>query len=157
MEKYEVAITINSKLYKQAVSADTTLLDFIRDINGFTGTKKSCEMGDCGACSVIMDGKLVNSCIILAVEANNSSILTIEGISEKDTLHPIQQAFIEEGAIQCGYCTPGMILAVKALLDKNPNPTQEQIRAGISGNLCRCTGYNKIVSAASRAAKMIYG
>jgi carbon-monoxide dehydrogenase small subunit len=131
------------------------LLDFIRDVLGLTGTKKSCEMGDCGACSVILDGKLVNSCIILAVEANGSSVLTIEGLSTGENIHIIQQAFIDEGAIQCGYCTPGMVLAVKALLDKNLTPTEKEIRAGISGNLCRCTGYNKIVAAAQRAAKIM--
>nr|WP_246566046.1 (2Fe-2S)-binding protein [Tissierella simiarum] len=127
----------------------------MRDKLRLTGTKEGCGEGECGACTVIMDGVSVNSCLVMAFQADGSNILTIEGLEEEGKLHPIQKAFIEEGAIQCGYCTPGMIMSVKALLDKQPYPSREEIRKGISGNLCRCTGYNKIVDATEMAIKYI--
>ena len=153
--KLEVQLTVNRKIYRLSVDAHRTLLDILREELDLTGTKKSCDMGDCGACSVIMNGSLVNSCLVLAGEVDQSEILTIEGLNNRQELHPIQQAFIDEGAIQCGYCTPGMILAVKALLDANTDPTEEDIRISISGNLCRCTGYNMIVAAALNARDRI--
>ena len=142
-----ISLTINEKLYELAVSPNQTLADVIRYEIGLTGTKKGCEVGECGTCTVIMDGKSVNSCLILAVQANGSEILTIEGMETDEGLHPIQEAFVEKGAIQCGYCTPGMILSAKTLLDTNPKPDELEIRTAISGNLCRCTGYQKIVEA----------
>jgi carbon-monoxide dehydrogenase small subunit len=120
---------------------------------GLTGTKKGCEVGDCGSCTVIMDGIPVNSCLVLAMQANGRKITTIEGVETEKGMHPIQKAFVEKGAIQCGFCTPGMILSARSLLENNPNPTEEEIRAGISGNLCRCTGYQKIVDAVKSVGK----
>lgn len=131
------------------------LIDSLREKLGLTGVKEGCSEGECGACTVIMDGEVVNSCLVMAFQAEGSSILTIEGLGDEENIHPIQQAFIDVGAVQCGYCTPGMILAAKALLDKNPNPTEEEIREAISGNLCRCTGYNKIVQAIDRAKEVL--
>lgn len=142
-----ISLTINEKVYELAVNPNQTLADVIRYEIGLTGTKKGCEVGECGTCTVIMDGKSVNSCLLLAVQANGSEILTIEGMETDEGLHPLQEAFVEKGAIQCGYCTPGMILSAKALLDSNSNPDESEIRTGISGNLCRCTGYQKIVEA----------
>ncbi len=147
VEKKMLSLTVNGELYQRTIKPSLTLLDFIRDELGLTGTKKGCETGDCGSCTVILDGELVNSCLLLAMEANGKSVLTIEGLAKGGKLHPLQEAFIEHGAIQCGYCTPGMILAAKALLDKNPKPTEQEVKAGIVGNLCRCTGYTKIVEA----------
>ena len=147
VEKKMLSLTVNGELYQRTIKPNLTLLDFIRDELGLTGTKKGCETGDCGSCTVILDGELVNSCLLLAIEANGKSVLTIEGLAKGGKLHPLQEAFIEYGAIQCGYCTPGMILAAKALLDKNPKPTEQEVKAGIVGNLCRCTGYTKIVEA----------
>ena len=147
VEKKMLSLTVNGELYQRTIKPNLTLLDFVRDELGLTGTKKGCETGDCGSCTVILDGELVNSCLLLAMEANGTSVLTIEGLAKGGKLHPLQEAFIEYGAIQCGYCTPGMILAAKALLDKNPKPTEQEVKAGIVGNLCRCTGYTKIVEA----------
>ncbi|MBI4267338.1 MAG: (2Fe-2S)-binding protein, partial [Chloroflexi bacterium] len=124
-----------------------TLLEVIRDKFQLTGTKESCSLGDCGACTVILDGKAVNSCLVLAVAARGKEVLTIEGLRNEAGLHPIQKAFIEHGAVQCGFCTPGMILSAKALLDENPTPTENEVREAIAGNLCRCTGYVKIIEA----------
>ncbi len=142
-----ISVTINDKEYELAVSANQTLVDLIRNDLELTGTKKGCEVGDCGSCTVIMDGKPVNSCLVLAVQANGKKITTIEGVATDEGLHPIQDAFVEHGAIQCGFCSPGMILSGKSLLESNPKPTELEIRTAISGNLCRCTGYQKIVEA----------
>ena len=142
-----IILKINERKYEVAVEPNQTLLDMLRYQLELTGTKKGCDLGDCGACTVIMDGETVNSCLVLAVQADGSTITTIEGVETENGLNPIQQAFVEKGAIQCGFCSPGMILSAKCLLDNNPSPTEEEIRAGISGNLCRCTGYQKIVEA----------
>lgn len=150
-EKYFVSITINGIEYQENVSPDLTLLKFLREHLGLTGTKEGCGNGHCGACTVIMDGKAVNSCLVLAVQANGSHVRTIEGLGTPDELHPLQKAFIEEGAVQCGFCTPGMIMSAKALLNEKSNSEEEEIREALSGNLCRCTGYVKIVQAVKRA------
>lgn len=142
-----ISLNINGKDHELAVSPNQTLADVIRYEIGLTGTKKGCEVGECGACTVIMDGKPVSSCLVLAVQANGRTILTIEGMETDKELHPVQQAFVDKGAIQCGYCTSGMILSAKALLDRNAHPDESEIRMAISGNLCRCTGYQKIVEA----------
>lgn len=149
-----IKLTINGQPKEVEVQPELRLIDLIRDELGLTGTKEGCGKGECGACTVIMDGKTVNSCMVLAFQADGSEILTIEGLSTGEELHPIQEAFIRQGAVQCGYCTPGMVLSAKALLDKNPHPNEEEIRRGISGNLCRCTGYQKIVDAVKDASKM---
>jgi carbon-monoxide dehydrogenase small subunit len=142
-----IKLTVNDREYEIAVEPNTTLTDLIRYQLGLTGTKKGCETGDCGACTVILDGLPVNSCLVLAVQANGRKVETIEGLESEKGLHPIQDAFVEKGAIQCGFCSPGMILSAKHLLDNNPAPQEGEIRAAISGNLCRCTGYQKIVEA----------
>lgn len=142
-----ITLTINQKKYELAVSPNLSLLDLLREELNLMGAKEGCGIGECGACTVLLDGKPVSSCIMLAVEADGSEIITIEGLETEDGLHPIQQAFVDKGAIQCGFCTPGMVLSAKGLLDKNPNPTEQEIRTAISGNLCRCTGYQKIVEA----------
>ncbi len=133
------------------------LLRVIRDELGLTGTKEGCGEGDCGACTVLLDGRAVNSCLMLAVDADGKSITTIEGLARGGELHPLQKVFLERGAVQCGFCTPGMILAAKALLDQKTHPTEEEIRLAIAGNLCRCTGYSKIVEAIQAAAEMQQG
>ncbi len=148
-----IKLTINGESVEAAVEPNQTLLQFLREDLGLTGTKHGCGLGDCGACTVIMDGKAVNSCLVLAVQASGKEVLTIEGMASGAELHPIQQAFVDKGAIQCGYCTPGMILSAKAFLDENPRPSENDIRTAISGNLCRCTGYQKIVEAIQAAAQ----
>jgi len=153
--KKTINLTINGMEHEIFVSPNQTLVDLLRYDLGLTGTKKGCEVGDCGSCTVIMDGKPVSSCLVLAVQANGKDILTIEGLETEEDLHPIQQSFIDHGAIQCGFCTPGMILSGKALLDQNPNPDESDIRMAISGNLCRCTGYQKIVDAIKDASKSV--
>lgn len=147
-----IKLTVNGDVYELLAEPNETLVQVIRNKLDLTGTKEGCGTGDCGACTVIINGKPVNSCLMLAIEANGQEILTIEGIAKNGDLHPIQEAFINEGAIQCGYCTPGMVLSAKALLDENPNPTEEEIKLGIAGNLCRCTGYRKIIKAIQVAA-----
>lgn len=151
--KKSINLTINGNEYKMSVSPNQTLVDLLRYDLGLTGTKKGCEMGDCGSCTVIMDGKPVNSCLVLAVQANGRDIVTIEGLETDEGLHPLQESFIDHGAIQCGFCTSGMILSGKALLDRNQNPDEAHIRIAISGNLCRCTGYQKIVEAIKGASE----
>jgi carbon-monoxide dehydrogenase small subunit len=153
----QVGLTVNGTLYELSVQPWEALLEVIRDKLGLTGTKEGCGLGECGACTVIMDGKTVNSCLVLAAEADGKQITTIEGLTDGDKLHPIQEAFIEYGGLQCGFCTPGMIMSAKALLDENPNPSEEEIRRGIAGNLCRCTGYTKIIEAITSAAKNMGG
>ena len=145
--KQIIELSINGDPHELAVETQTTLLETLRDHLSMTGTKEACGTGECGSCTVIMDGKPVNSCLVLAVQANGSSILTVEGLEGVEGLHPIQEAFVEHGAIQCGFCSPGMLLSAKILLDKNPKPTEREVRSAISGNLCRCTGYQKIVEA----------
>lgn len=152
-----IRLIVNGEAVEAAVDPNRTLIQFLREDLGLTGTKHGCGLGDCGACTVILDGKSVNSCLTLAVQANGSEVLTIEGLAENGQLHPIQQAFVNNGAIQCGFCSPGMILSAKALLDSNPRPAEHDIRTAISGNLCRCTGYQKIVEAIKEAAKAIEG
>jgi carbon-monoxide dehydrogenase small subunit len=153
--KQVIELSINGINYDVIVSAEDLLIDVLREKVGLTGTKKGCGQGDCGTCTVIIDGRRTLACLTLAIACQGKSILTIEGVEQNGELHPIQKAFIEKGAIQCGYCTPGMVLSAKALLDENPNPTKEEIQRGISGNLCRCTGYEKIVEAVQEAAETL--
>jgi carbon-monoxide dehydrogenase small subunit len=150
--KKKIRITLNGKVVSREVSAHRLLLDLLRDEIGLTGTKEGCGTGDCGACTVLLDGKPVNSCLVLSGELDGADIVTIEGLQIGRELHPIQQAFIQDGGAQCGYCTPGMLMMAKALLEENPNPTEEEIRFALAGNLCRCTGYAKIVKAVQDAA-----
>lgn len=152
-----IHVTVNGELREAAVEPNQTLTQFLREDLGLTGTKHGCGLGDCGACTVILDGQPVNSCLVLALQANGREVLTIEGLAENGKLHPIQQAFVDHGAIQCGFCSPGMILSAKALLDENPKPTETEIRTAISGNLCRCTGYQKIVEAIKAASGELEG
>jgi carbon-monoxide dehydrogenase small subunit len=147
-----IELIINGESYAMSVKPNETLLDVIRDKVGLTGTKKGCDTGQCGACTVLLEGKPVPSCLVLAVDAKGKDIQTIEGLAVDGRLHPVQEAFVKEGAVQCGYCTPAMILTAKALLDTNSNPTKQEIKEAIAGNLCRCTGYVKIVKAISSAA-----
>jgi carbon-monoxide dehydrogenase small subunit len=153
----QLRLTVNGSSYELGVQPWETLLEVIRDKLGLTGTKEGCGLGECGACTVIMDGKTVNSCLVLAVEADGKQITTIEGLADGDELHPIQEAFIEHGGLQCGFCTPGMIMSAKALLDENPAPSEQDIRRGIAGNLCRCTGYTKIIESIASAAQSMGG
>jgi carbon-monoxide dehydrogenase small subunit len=150
---YTLELKVNGLEYKAEVKASTTLLEVLRDKLGITSPKVGCETGDCGTCSVILDGKLVKSCIVNALAAQGGEVLTVEGLAKPGELHPIQKAFHEHYAAQCGFCTPGMIMAAKALLDENPNPTREEVKLYLSGNLCRCTGYVKIVDAVIAAAE----
>lgn len=156
-DKIRVKLTVNGNAHELEVHPLMRLLDLLRDTLELTGTKEGCGKGECGACTVIMDGKTVDSCLVLAWQADGKEILTIEGMGTPDNLHPIQEAFIRNGAVQCGYCIPGMVLSTKALLDDNPHPTEPEIRQAISGNLCRCTGYQKIVDAIQDAATVLGG
>lgn len=153
MNKHVIKLKLNDKDQIFEVNENETLLDIIRDKAKLTGTKKGCGNGQCGACTVIMDHKAINSCCILALQADGKSIYTIESLSKGGNINYIQESYIEEGAIQCGFCTPGMIMSTKALLDKEPNPTTEQIKDALSGNICRCTGYTKIENAVKSAIK----
>ena len=153
--RVDITCTINGRERNLSVEATELLADTLRLRLGLTGTKKACGTGDCGACTVIVDGEAVRSCILLTASMRGRDITTIEGLGDVNHLHPIQQAFIDAGAVQCGYCTPGMVLTAKALLDRQPHPTPEQIREAISGNLCRCTGYAKIEAAIQMAAERI--
>ena len=153
--KANITLYINGDKYTIAVEPWRTLAEVLREDLNLIGTKIGCETGDCGACTVLINGKSVTSCLSLAVESDGKEITTIEGLSTGADMHPIQEAFVEQGAIQCGYCTPGMILSAKYLLDKNPEPTELQIRQSLSGNLCRCTGYNRIIKAVIAASKKI--
>jgi carbon-monoxide dehydrogenase small subunit len=150
--KYPLTLKVNDEVYQLEVRPNRTLLDVIREECGLTGTKQGCGNGECGACTVLLDGEPVNSCLVLALQANGKNVTTIEGLSQRGKLHPIQEAFIARGAVQCGFCTPGMVLSVKALLDKNPNPQEPEIRQALTGNFCRCTGYQKIVEAVQSLA-----
>ena len=154
---YEITLTLNGTERRFQVEEQETLLHVLRERAGLTGAKKGCDLGECGACTVIMDGRAVNSCCVFAVTADGSQVETIEGIGTADHPHPLQQAVVDAGAIQCGFCTPGMIMAAKALLDRNPHPTAEEIRQALSGNLCRCTGYEKIERAVRMASDVICG
>jgi len=155
MAKHHIAFTVNGDPVEVLCETQQTLLDVLRDELGLTGTKEGCGTGDCGACSVVVDGRLICSCLMLGVEANGKSVETIEGMGRGKELHPLQRKFLEHAALQCGICTPGFLVAAKALLDRNPNPTETEVRYWLAGNLCRCTGYDKIVRAVMDAAAEI--
>ena len=154
MTEKKITTVVNGETYERTIPVCMSLAEFIRDELGLTGTKIGCNEGECGACTVLLAGTAVNSCLVLAVEADGQQILTIEGLSNGE-LHPLQQAFLDAGAVQCGFCTPGMILTAKALLDRSPNPGETEIRKGIEGNICRCTGYNRIIKAIMLASQKI--
>ena len=149
-----ITLHVNGEEFEVPVAPTDFLVDVIRERIGLTGTKKGCGIGDCGACTVLVDGEPVLSCLTLALSCEGRQVTTIEGLAAQGELHPVQQAFVETGAIQCGFCTPGMILSAKALLDRVPNPTADQIQAGLAGNICRCTGYVKILEAVQHAARL---
>lgn len=151
----KISVTVNGKLYEREVPSNRRLIDFLRDDLGFKGVKEGCSEGECGACTVIFNKKAIASCLLLAAQADGAEITTVEGLEDEKGLHPIQKAFIEAGAVQCGFCIPGMILSAKAILDENPHATEEEIQEAISGNLCRCTGYEKIIEAILLAEKYI--
>jgi carbon-monoxide dehydrogenase small subunit len=153
----EVTIRINGETRTASVPDETTLLALLRDQFQLTGAKQGCDVGDCGACSVIVDGKCVNACLMLAAQADGREVLTIEGLATLERLHPVQKAFEEHAALQCGFCGPGVILSAKALLDEHPDPTPREIRDALAGNLCRCTGYTKMIEAVQDAARMLRG
>jgi carbon-monoxide dehydrogenase small subunit len=153
--KKMISLKVNGREYDLVIPVNRTLTQVLRENLKLTGTKQGCEMGDCGSCTVLLDGRPVNSCLLLAVEAEGHEILTVEGLSDEGKLHPLQQAFVEHGSVQCGFCSPGMILSAKALLDKNPSPGPAEIREALSGNLCRCTGYQKIVDAVESVGKKV--
>ncbi|MCL4340840.1 MAG: (2Fe-2S)-binding protein [Candidatus Thermoplasmatota archaeon] len=155
MAKKDVKITINGKEYSSKVEPRMLLVHFIRDMAGLTGTHVGCDTSNCGACTVVLDGKAVKSCTVLAVQANNKSITTVEGLAKNGKLHPVQEAFVDKHGLQCGYCTSGMLMTSFWLLHKNRNPTEKEIREALSGNLCRCTGYEDIVKAVKEAAREI--
>jgi carbon-monoxide dehydrogenase small subunit len=154
MMKQKIKLTVNGQEYEVYSDPRTTLIDLLRDELGFTGTNKGCGTGDCGACTVIMNGSAINSCLVFALDADGSEITTIEGLGVgfDKSVHPLQKSFVEEGAVQCGFCTPGMIMVAKDFLDKNPNSTEEDFKEAIAGNLCRCTGYVKILKAIKKVA-----
>jgi carbon-monoxide dehydrogenase small subunit len=152
MKKQIAEFIVNGRAYEVLIEPRMTLLELLRDKLDLSGTKQSCGIGSCGACTVLVDGKAVDSCLTLAITVKGKNILTIEGLANGASLHPIQKAFIDHGAIQCGFCTPGMIMSAKALVDKNPHPTRDQVKEALEGNLCRCTGYVKIIDAVLAAA-----
>ena len=153
MIERQIELRVNGQSFTVIVKPQDLLVDVLRDQLGLTGTKKGCGTGECGACTILLDGKPINSCLMPALRARNKDIITIEGLGTPEHLHPLQQAFIENAAVQCGFCAPGMLLSAKALLDANAHPTETEIRQAISGNLCRCTGYAKIVQAVQQAAQ----
>ncbi|MBI2987775.1 MAG: (2Fe-2S)-binding protein [Deltaproteobacteria bacterium] len=146
-----VTLKVNGETYDLVIAPYRTLLDVLREELQLTGSKKGCDVGDCGACTVLLDGKPVNACLVLAATVQDSDILTIEGLAQNGKLHPLQEAFIKEGAVQCGFCIPGILMSLKALLDENPSPTGEEVKAAMAGNLCRCTGYSKMFKAVESA------
>ena len=152
--KRQIPLTVNGRSYRVEVEPSQSLLHVLRDELHLSGTKEGCGTGDCGTCTVLLDGKPVTSCILLAAKAEGKEVTTIEGLSPDGALHPIQQAFIDHGAVQCGFCIPGMILTAKALLDENPNPSEFDVRQALAGNLCRCTGYKKIIEAVLAVPRM---
>lgn len=153
--KKMLELTVNGEHYEVVVEPKTLLVDVLRDQLGLKGAKRGCDSGSCGACTVLLNGKPVHSCSILALQANGGEILTIEGLADGPNLHPIQEAFLDHWALQCGFCTPGQIIAAKALLDENPNPTEEEVKTAMNGHICRCTGYNMITEAILDAAKRL--
>lgn len=153
MEKITIQMTVNQKAVQVVTVPNRSLLEVLREDLGLTGVKNGCQEGECGACSILMNGELVNSCLVLIGQAQGANVLTIEGLAEDGRLHPVQQAFIDAGAVQCGFCTPGMVMTTVDLLEHNPSPSGDQIRAAFAGNLCRCTGYVQIFDAVKRAAK----
>jgi carbon-monoxide dehydrogenase small subunit len=157
MRKHLLELQVNGETQKVAVSSRQLLCDFLRDDLNLTGTKRGCETGTCGACSVLLDGEVIKSCLSLAVQANGCAITTIEGIGTSDRMHPLQQCFMALGGLQCGYCTPGFLMTACAMLKRTPNPTEAEVRIGLSGNLCRCTGYTQIVDSVMAAAEKING
>ena len=157
MSRTHITCTVNGEATDFLAADGTSLLDALRDELGLTGAKEGCGTGDCGACSVLMDGKVTCACLVFAPEAEGRDLLTVEGIAEGDHLHPLQQTFLEGAALQCGVCTPGFLVAAKALLDENPDPTETEIRYALAGNLCRCTGYDKIIRSVQEAAVQLKG
>lgn len=153
VKRYLLTLAVNGDRYTRVVKANLTLTNLLRDELDLTGTKKGCELGDCGSCTVLLDGLPVDSCLVLAVEADGREVTTIEGVAQNGQLDALQESFVNHGAVQCGYCTPGMILSAKALLTRNPRPTETEVRAAIGGNLCRCTGYVHIVEAVTAVAE----
>ena len=155
VKKYPVRVNVNGDDYEVLVDSGKTLLQFLRDDLDLTGTKEGCDEGDCGACSVILNNKVVSSCLVLAGEADNAVIETIEGVKTGEELHPVQQAFVDSGAVQCGFCTPGMVVTTKAMLQEMPNPSTQEVKEYLAGNLCRCTGYVKILDAVENAKELL--
>lgn len=151
--KIPVRLKVNGEIYELSIAPYRTLVDVLREEIQLTGTKKGCDVGDCGACTVLLDGKPVNACLILAATVQDAEILTIEGLAKEGKLHPLQEAFIKEGAVQCGFCIPGILISLKALLDSNPTPTLEETKWAMAGNLCRCTGYTKMFKAVEAATR----
>jgi len=151
----KIRFTVNERQHECEVDAQTRLLDLLREDLALTGTKEGCGEGECGACTVLIDGRAVNSCLVLAPQVDGKSVLTIEGLAQGEALHPIQQAFVEQGGVQCGFCTPGFIMSTYALLQENPSPSDDEILTALEGNLCRCTGYTKIVEAVRTAARLL--
>jgi carbon-monoxide dehydrogenase small subunit len=152
-----ISLTVNGRSHSAAIEPATSLLDFLRETLGYKGPKLCCNTGECGACTILFEGKPVNSCVVLGADAAGAEIVTVEGLAEGDKLHPVQQAFIDTGAVQCGYCTPGFIVSVTALLERTKKPRPEEIEEAVSGNICRCTGYTKIVDAIQLAADRMTG